>query len=288
MANYCYYHIKAYGGKKAVRMLYNMMPALDEKYIVSEQESGGTHCIEFKGDCKWSINFGCEEQPDINLDINALSEKEIADEQFGADYCHLTMRRKSELLGIEIQAHYWSDESGFDQFDHYRSGECIARRKIAYDNTNFNWDTLEFDGHEGEYDESVDGEERDVDFMNRLTHIINLAAHGGAAAPAEDSGLCRWTFKKGNAVRGDGWNVSVPDGFKRIDSTEDRIFELIPEGCSDSEPCLATPICGGIIPQPRKQSSAQFPFTYCKTALPPAFPWSTQSHGASFARASWY
>lgn len=67
--------------------------------------------------------------------------------------------------------HYWSEESEFNQFDHYKNGEILKKRKIRYDYdeyTEFDWDTLEFVGHEGEYDESVDGEQQNEDLMAKL------------------------------------------------------------------------------------------------------------------------
>ena len=144
--------------------------------------------------------------------------------------------------------------------------ESLLRRKETIDNLmkqkeaiqamekpegQFNWTTLEFDGHEGEYDESVDGEQQDKNLMAALKGLgvmmspdepemskedqeeLNelkkkledlLAQLEGIAVEAGidlDDGsigetgfdMYHWSFTEGNTVKGDGWTIAIPDGF---------------------------------------------------------------------------
>lgn len=142
MANYCEYEIHVKGNKKAALYLYTMMPALDYKEITHEQGNDDEYIVWITGNCKWSLDSYCEEKPNVSIDLDSLSEDEIRDEEVGLDYCYLTMRQKSEVLGVEILAHSWSDESEFDQFDHYVNGELISSESDAY-NSYPAWEDVE-------------------------------------------------------------------------------------------------------------------------------------------------
>lgn len=45
----------------------------------------------------------------------------------------MTMRQKSELLGLELQVQEWSGESGFNNFSHYDRGECVYEEEDVFD-----------------------------------------------------------------------------------------------------------------------------------------------------------
>lgn len=170
MANYCEYEVRVRGSRNACLMVYASMPTAGFKALEREMPDGGAHFASFTGECAWSVNFGVKDAMG-RVDIEAMSQAEI--ERCGGDYANCSLRAKSEALQCEIMVHYWSEESLFDQFDHYKNGEVLKRRKIAYnieddEPTEFDWDSLEFVGHEGEYDESVDGEESDARFVAKL------------------------------------------------------------------------------------------------------------------------
>ena len=246
MANYCDYEIRAKGAKKSAKLLFNMIPTMDDIYIENEGGSDDDYSIIICGNCKWSLNYNCDEQDELEFNLNEISEDDI-EGGLGTDYWYLTMRQKSEILGLEIQAHYWSSESEFDQFDHYINGECVKKRKIAYDEDNeFDWETLEFIGHEGEYDEEVDGEEQDDDFMAMLQNMLGGGGNDdeketvNSSIEGTDYDMFRMSFTEGNRIDGDGWSIGIPDGFRRIDSKDDRSFELIPLNFEDSD---EAPIC---------------------------------------------
>ena len=200
MANFCDYHIVVKGCKKATLFLYNTIPALDYKEIVKESGTDEKYALEFNGNCKWSVNFDCKEKPGLKIDYNAYTKEQLYSGELSSLYWDVTLRQKSELLNVEIMVHYWSEESNFDKFDHYKDGKCIKRRKIFFyppelddanvddmsddeeaeywdnlsDGNEFDWKTLEFVGHEGEYNEAVTGEEDDIKAMNRLFGIFGL------------------------------------------------------------------------------------------------------------------
>lgn len=126
IANICEYSVRVKGSQKAGKMVYESMPCLDFKEKDDDQPG---YAICFSGDCKWSVNYETVDLvPYIN--INSWSENEI-DEQ-ASNYVCYSLRAKSEALDCEILVHYWSEESGFDQFDHYDRGTVVKQRKIAY------------------------------------------------------------------------------------------------------------------------------------------------------------
>ena len=179
MANYCDYEIRVKGSKNAGQMVFHSMPCMDYKDIEWEKETGGTTTLCFTGNCKWSVNYGVNDN--LNpVNVDSMSESEIEDK--GMDYWEYSLRAKSEAFQCEIMVHYWSEESEFDQFDHYKNGKLLKQRKIEcnYDEQNkFDWDTLEFLGHEGEYDESVDGEQQDAKFFMAANMAAQMAYGGG-------------------------------------------------------------------------------------------------------------
>jgi hypothetical protein len=126
MANYCNYEIHARGSKKAALMLFAMMPCYDYKEITHEEGSENNYIVHMTGNCKWSLEHYCKENPGVKLTIDSYSEEDVRNEECGVDYWYLTMRQKSELLGLEILAHSWSEESEFDQMEHYRNGALVS------------------------------------------------------------------------------------------------------------------------------------------------------------------
>ena len=274
MANICEYEVHVKGTKKAALMVTDSMPVMDYLDIETEYSEGSNYVICFKGNCKWSVNYGVTDDADNHICLENLSENDI--QQKANNYWNYSLRAKSEMFQCEILVHYWSEESGFDQFDHYKNGKCIKQRKIAYnyeDPNKFDWNKTEFIGHEGEYDESVSGEEQDNNLMNMLLGLAN-GNFGAQEEPdndnndmsdflgqlnqisdllhgiADDLGididtndtsisgtnfdLYKWTFTKGQTARGDGWTIAIPDGFKVIDSAENRVFEAVPVDCEDA------------------------------------------------------
>lgn len=132
MANYCDYEIHVKGSKKATLFLYAMMPAADYKEITHEEGTDDEYIVWMTGNCKWSLDSYCEEKPNTVIDLDNLTEADIRDEEIGLAYWYLTMRQKSEVLGVEILAHSWSDESEFDQFDHYSKGMMVSSEADEY------------------------------------------------------------------------------------------------------------------------------------------------------------
>lgn len=276
MANYCNYEVRVKGSKNACRMVYASMPFLDSNDMEWERKEGNSYHSCFTGNCKWSVNFGVnDELKKVNVD--SMSEAEI--EKTGTNYSSYSLRAKSDAFRCEIMVHYWSEESGFDQFDHYKDGRVLKRRKIEFNYENqtvFDWKRLEFEGHEGEYDESVDGEQQNEQFMamlsalggsptkqsseisddnqelndigegllDLLSQLEDMAAESGIDlnnASIGDTGfdLYNWTFSEGKRKSVKGWSIAIPDGFTVIESKEDRLFEAVPSGM---ENCASIPV----------------------------------------------
>jgi len=271
MANICNYEVHVKGSKSAALMVYHSMPCMEEKDIIYESGSDNAYEIHFTGDCKWSVNYGVSDSWNKGvMNLSKYDEDEIID--LSDDYWEVSLRAKSEAFNCEILVHYWSSESEFDQFDHYKNGKCLKQRKIAYsydEDNEFDWKTTEFVGHEGEYDNSVDGEESDAAMMNMLQNVL-----GGAVVEDDDEDdtieltdeladifamiaeikkevdemlpaeapigntkydLYNWTFTEGKTVGGNGWKIAIPDGFVKTGSDSGRAFELVPQGYQEDD-----------------------------------------------------
>ena len=241
MANFCDFEFRVRGKKKAVKAFYESTPYLDWKEAEYEGGTDSNYEMHFKGNCKWSINFDVEDDCDgVTVDLSKHSISQI--EELGSEYVGYSVRAKSEIFQCEVKVHYWSMESEFDQFDHYKNGECLKKRKIAFDNygeeENFDWDTLEFIGHEGEYDESVDGEQSDIDLMNMLRMMPGVSVPSQKPKKKVNSSVgvtssskkattpfkgIKITRDKNNVVKGKGYTYVVPDGF-RVGKEDGRDF----------------------------------------------------------------
>jgi hypothetical protein len=135
MANICDYEVHVRGNKKAVLGIYAMLPVLDEKRIVHEEGTDSEYIIWIEGDCKWELDYCCKDNPDIVIDLDGFAEDTLRNGYIGDAYGDLTMRQKSELLGVEILVHSKCPESGLDQFDHYLNGELVN----AESEVNMDW-----------------------------------------------------------------------------------------------------------------------------------------------------
>ena len=147
MANICNYEIHAKGNKKAVLFFYTTLQTLDYKQITHKEGNDDEYILWIKGNCKWSLDYFCEEKKNVVIQLNEFDEDTILDERIGFDYWYLTMRQKSEILNIEILAHSWSDESQYDQFDHYKDGNLLSSKYEEYSNY-YPWDKSEFSTYE--------------------------------------------------------------------------------------------------------------------------------------------
>ena len=288
MANICNYEVRVIGSKNAGLFIYAAMPSYDDKELVSTIKAGSQSTTRFTGDCKWSVDFDVQDQMDP-ISLTGLKEDQIID--LAGNYSDRSLRAKSEALICEILVHSWSSESEYDRFEHYKNGNVLKKRKIAYDPANvFDWKKTEFKGHAGKYDESVDGDTAGEDMMG-LFYAMERAGLGKvergmrhppssgsadkgstktrsaskptaktaekttAKAPAKKTAsrsntLYSWSFDEGKTVRGNGWTIAIPDGFKRIDSQDrvfesKRIFELVPEKYSGSESRIPVRILPG-------------------------------------------
>ena len=74
-----------------------------------------------------------------------------------------------------------------------------------------------------------------AEFEKDLTELENMVRDMGIDLHPSNIGdtgfdLYRWTFTKGTRKKANGWSVAIPDGFSVIDSTDDRPFEVVPQG----------------------------------------------------------
>ena len=125
MANYCYYLIRAKGTKKAALMAYASTPKSgDDNCIVAEFGTEDKYVVWYYGECKWDLDAYCKEKHSVEMDLTNLSEEDLRAGE-GYDYWDLTMRQRSEVLGVDLFAHSWSEESNLDYYEHWKAGTQI-------------------------------------------------------------------------------------------------------------------------------------------------------------------
>lgn len=267
MANYCNYEVKVIGSEKACLMVFESMPYMDYNQIETKNQKNELTELMFAGNCKWSVNFKVR---DVLSKVDVDSFDETLIQEKASDYYQYSLRAKSEAFECEILVHYWSEESGFDQFDHYKNGEIIKKRKIKFNSkkqNRFDWNKTEFVGHEGEYDESVDGEEQDEKYVKFITDTINkLAGKTDVSIDTKrdknmskdmgkvENAMYQWTFTQGNTVNLNEWTIGIPDGFMKINSEEmiptthkKRPFELVPIKDKENPECAMVRILPGLL-----------------------------------------
>ncbi len=131
MANFCNFEIRAKGSKKAVIMIYASMPCHEGSEVKFQCGTEDSYEIRFVGTCNWSVNYGVSDTWDLGeMDLTAWREDEIYKK--GNGLWGYSLKAKSGAFHCEIQVHYWSEESEFDQFDQYVDGRCVKQRKIEY------------------------------------------------------------------------------------------------------------------------------------------------------------
>ncbi len=243
MANYCDYEIRVKGSKKAGLMVYESMPCMSNKDLDWDKKDGTDYLTAFSGDCKWSVNYGViDDTPIINID--AMSESEI--KKVGEKFTVYSLKAKSKALQCEIMAHYWSEEGGFDQFDHYKNGKLLKQRKVACiedEQAEFDWDSLEYVGHEGEYNESVDGEEQSIRFITNIARMHEEAfrriSEEKKSVPNDYKQASKPTTAKANAdsaniktVRGKVSQTTATEDIRFI--VDDAFSIIVPKGMTYS------------------------------------------------------
>ena len=172
MQKICEYEIRVRGTETATETILDNMPLKETVTVLHRKSAENQSEIFFKGICDVSVNFAMNDE--LTQEEKAFMKTSDNSEVF--DKCrHKTLRVKSLIFGCEIAVHYRCEDSGFDSFYLYLNGETLKKRRIEYDTYNeFDWKTLEFSGHQGEFDMSADGEEADLKYLSRLDGVMRV------------------------------------------------------------------------------------------------------------------
>ena len=161
MANDCYFDIYFRGKRGNVMLLCDSVATYHGTELLYAAGTDELYEAHIQGVCAWTVNynvaydwFGAE----VAQDLNKLSARELRklDEQC----TKYSLREKSRVLQCDVMVRHWSEESGFDHFEYFTNGRSIKRRLIKYTPDNkFDWNIMEYVNHEGEYDNSISGNE---------------------------------------------------------------------------------------------------------------------------------
>ena len=171
MANFCNFDIFLRGKRGNVILVYNSFASYNGVDVLYAGGTDTYYEAHIQGSCAWSVNYNVTDQWDgaeASQDLNRLSENKLR--KLGEQCTGYSLRAKSRVLQCDIMAHYWSEETGFDHFEYFSKGNLIKKRRIAFDYSNrFDWKTMEYIGHEGEFDESEISEEESLIYALMLS-----------------------------------------------------------------------------------------------------------------------
>ena len=125
MANYCLYKCIVKGPKNACYAVLGSMSCDEYKDIVSEAGTDNQWEMQFEGNCKWDIDFNCQERE--NQTPFVLPENAEEARAFGEANWYIPQYQKPILFGVELLVNSadidnydpdWYDECG-GMFVHY-------------------------------------------------------------------------------------------------------------------------------------------------------------------------
>ena len=157
MANDCYFDIYFRGKRGNVMLLCDSVATYHGTELLYAAGTDDLYEAHIQGVCAWSVNFRVTDEwygAEVAQDLNKLSASELR--QLAQQCTGYSLRAKSRVLQCDVMVRYWSEESGFDRFEYFANGRSIKRRLIEYAPENeFDWNTMEYVNHEGEFDDSI-------------------------------------------------------------------------------------------------------------------------------------
>ena len=134
MANICNYVIRAKGTKKAALMMFAATPkAGDFDYITGESGSENDYIVWYEGECKWSLDAYSSEMNVSSIDLDEYSVSQLRSGECNYSLWSMTMRQKTELLGLDVYIHTWSEDSEFNEYIHLNCGVVIPCSEEEWD-----------------------------------------------------------------------------------------------------------------------------------------------------------
>lgn len=137
----CDYSIHIKGNKQAALMFCAIIKRLGDLCINKEFENGQDYVIWISGQCSDEHDLYGKESAITSIDHNMLTEEQVREGACLEDFFDLSLRQKSELLGLEILVRSWSKENDYDQLEHYKKGYFVGIIGSSYnDGNNFEFD----------------------------------------------------------------------------------------------------------------------------------------------------
>lgn len=113
MANVCKYKGIVKGKKNACYAFFGSMPCLDNKEMIEEYGTNDDYCINFEGDCKWSVDAYCSPW-EGSFPVQIPEEPAEALEK-GFDFWNYTVREKSKMFNVEVLC----NSADAEDYDHH-------------------------------------------------------------------------------------------------------------------------------------------------------------------------
>ena len=119
----CEYSIHIKGNKQSA-LIFCAITKRDGKLCIDKEieTDDGKVVIWISGECKDCKDLYGTLNQSSTIDPTSLDEREIRAGAQLPQFFDLTIRRKSEMLGLEIIVRSKSKEDNFDQIEHYKNG----------------------------------------------------------------------------------------------------------------------------------------------------------------------
>ena len=128
---YCYFNIHVRGEKQAVLAFYSMTKRSKYLTIEKEFEDADNYVMYFSGYIYDPKDlYGSEYRKTTSIDAHELTEEQIRNGECMVKHMGLSLRQKSELLGLDVQVHSWSKVQDFSQLEYYKRGFFV---NVIYD-----------------------------------------------------------------------------------------------------------------------------------------------------------
>lgn len=118
----CNYEIHLKGKKQSVLMFYATMRSKFAQAILHEHGTDEDYIMWFIGTCDSDENLYGYEIKNITIDPFCVTEDDIRSGKKIPEFFNLSIRKKSELLGLELLVRSWSKDDDYDQIEHYKNG----------------------------------------------------------------------------------------------------------------------------------------------------------------------
>ena len=132
----CNYTIHIKGKRRSALTFCSTIKRIEQLTIDREQGTDDVYVMHLRGCVKDEADLYGKEIKSIKISNDLLSEEQIRSGVQMDDWINLSLRQKSEQLGLELLVRSYSKDGDFDQLEHYRNGFFVGVIRDTYNENN--------------------------------------------------------------------------------------------------------------------------------------------------------